>query len=107
MEQTTSDHEFLHGRGDLNSAAVAIRSIEWGADELLPHPILSQDDLRSVLKRALAGEVPLSAVEAWAEAIEGRTDLVEYENQAIADTLFEIATPEINGDLTSGRLEEL
>lgn len=107
MEQTTADHEFLHGRGDLNSGAEAISSIEWAADESLPHPVLSLYDLRAVLKRALAGEVSAIALQAWANSIEGRTDLVDYESQTVADTLFGIATPEINGELTRSRLEEL
>ena len=52
-------------------------------------------------------EVSLAAVQEWADAIEGRTDLVEYENQSVADVLFELATPEVNGDLTFGRIKEL
>ena len=89
------------------AAARAIRSLEWGPDELRPHPVLSMDDLRSVLRRALMGEVSLTAVHEWADAIEGRTDLVDYENQSIADVLFELATPEINGELALGRVKEL
>jgi hypothetical protein len=107
MAQTTADHDFLHGRGDLVAGARAITSLEWGADELLPHPVLSRNDLKSVLQRVLMSEVSLSAVHEWADAIEGRTDLVEYENQSVNDVLFELATPEINDDLSFGRIEEL
>src|ERR1700679_194572 len=71
MQQTTSDHEFLHGRGDLGSAAEAIRSMKWGADESSPHPVLSVNDLKGVLKRALTGEASLSVIREWADAIEG------------------------------------
>jgi hypothetical protein len=107
MAHTTADRPFLHGRGDLVAGARTITSLEWECDEFLPHPVLSMNDLRSLLLRALTGEVPLSAVHEWADAIEGRTDLVEYENQSVADLLFELATPEINGDLTPGRIEKL
>ena len=107
MAQTTVDQSFFHGRGDLVAAAQAITSLEWRPDELLPHPVLSVNDLRSVLQRALISDVSLPAVHKWAEAIEARTDLVEYENQSVVDVLFELATPEVNGDLTLGRIEEL
>ena len=98
---------FLHRRGNLNSAAEAIRSTKWCEEDLLQRPILSHQDMRSLLNRAMEGEVSYPDLQAWADAIEGRTDLVEYESQLIADTLFEIATPEINGELTSDRIQEL
>jgi hypothetical protein len=93
--------------GDLAAAAEAIRSLQWGPDELQPHPVLSENDLMAVLQRALIGEVTLSAVHEWADAIEGRTDLVDYENRSAADVLFQLATPEVNGELTLRGIEEL
>ncbi len=52
-------------------------------------------------------DVSLSAVHEWADALEGHSDLVEYENQSVADVLFELATPEVTGDLTFRRIEDL
>lgn len=101
------NQDHLHGRGDLNLAAAAIRSIEWQGDGLLVRAVLQLDDLKSVVQRALRGEIPTIALHAWAEAIEGRTDLLDYESQAVPDALFEIANPEINGKLTTARLEEI
>lgn len=107
MDQNTADHDFLHGRGDLVAGVRAIASLEWGYDELRPHPVLSRNDLRSVLQRALIREVSLAEIHEWADAVEGRTDLVEYEDQSVPDVLFELATPEVNAALTLERIEEL
>jgi hypothetical protein len=107
MEPVTSHDEILHGRGDLILAATQIRSTEEGEDSPESLPTLSVRDMEGVLRRALAGEVSFEGLWDWADAIEGRTDLVRYENRQVADLLFELATPEVDGELSRGRVEEL
>lgn len=106
----TKDHDYFHGRGDLKTAAQGIRSEPWAQKEFVPHPALAITDLKSLLERFQRSEVNPEDLQEWADAIEGRNDLVDYENpfsEVIAEVLFQLSTPEINGELTSQKAKEL
>jgi hypothetical protein len=64
-----------------------------------PLVTLEGPDIMSVLERFLAGALSVADVEDWANALEGRED-VGYDRD-LAQTLFVLSTPAINGPLTA------
>jgi hypothetical protein len=65
--------------------------------------IVSRQTLRTALTRFVAGEIDRNDLVAWANLIEAH-DLVRYElglETSIADVVFCIASPEINGPLNA------
>jgi hypothetical protein len=66
--------------------------------------IVSRSTLRVALERFLENEVVVDDLVSWANLIEAY-DQVQYEvgfEKLIADVLFSIASPEINGPLNRG-----
>lgn len=71
--------------------------------------VVSRQAVRNVLNRAIRAEVAQTDVVAWANALEA-LDRVEYEQPFkadIADVLFVLSSPEINGPLTPDRYRSL
>lgn len=79
----------------------------WDSDEELI--TLEPAHLRAVLVGYLDGALSAGTVEAWANALESREDirLSSEETDAVAEVLFELANPEIQGQLTRPRAEQL
>ena len=67
---------------------------------------ISIDDFTYVLKRSLNGEVNFETLTSWANAIECRDDL-ELVKEKMQEIIFELANPEINGEITKERLSEI
>lgn len=110
MVEINPEDEELRGHGNLRMVADAINAKPWAGDEHSPHPVLLADDLVAVLERYCSGAVSADDVKVWADAIEGRTDLVDYEDsqsRSIATVLFELASPAINGELTPEKANDL
>ena len=66
-------------------------------------------DLERAVRRFLEGQLSAHELSRWANLLEGN-DLVEYDetaNRLIADVLFQLASPEINGPITKQACEEL
>jgi hypothetical protein len=71
--------------------------------------ILSREFLCTALRRAIAGELQMQDLVAWANLVEAH-DLIQYEERfekLIANVVFCIASPEINGPLDHNRCSEL
>ncbi len=80
-----------------------LAAFEWDSDRELV--VLTRAHALSMLDRYLQGEVDRAAVEAWAEAIEGRED-IGYEPEAeeiLGDLVFELANPELAATLDTDR----
>ncbi len=60
----------------------------------------------SVLKRNINNEIDLETITNWANAIECRDD-IEFANDELQEIVFELANPEINGEITKKRLSEI
>lgn len=91
------------GAGDLCVEARQIRTTR--AENWILRAVV----LRSVLKRLLDGDTDANSVCDWADALE-LVDHVTYDptdQGPIADVLFNLSTPEINGPLTRDRAEKL
>ncbi len=66
-------------------------------------------DLEKAIKRFTSGSLSAEQLEEWAEILE-MNDYVEYESgseQIIADALFLLATPEVNGPITERTVENI
>lgn len=71
-------------------------------------PILkiNVEDFSDVLKRSINNEIDFETLTNWANALECRDDL-DFENEEIQEIIFELANPEINGEITKERLIEI
>ncbi len=63
-------------------------------------------DFSNVLKRSINNEIDFETLTNWANALECRDDL-EFENEEMQEVIFELANPEINGEITKERLSEI
>lgn len=71
--------------------------------------LLSRSEVIALLSDYEAGAISAETVSEWAEFFDGNED-VEFEPEAeglLPDILFELASPEINGDLTADRAKSL
>ncbi|WP_428661345.1 hypothetical protein [Runella sp.] len=76
----------------------------WDIGE--PSLTINKLDFSNVLKRCIRGEVNFEDIVNWANAIECRDDL-DFEVEEIQEIVFELANPEINGEITKERLQEI
>lgn len=90
-------------RAPLNDAIPALEAYPWDSEEELV--TLTTDHVRAVLDRYLDGSLPAEDVQRWAETLEGRDDLALTET--LIDVLFELASPEIQGELTEKKARDL
>jgi hypothetical protein len=98
----------------LKDLALLQDSIEVLEQELSQYPWdiekplfkVSVEDFSNVLKRSISNEIRFEALTNWANAIECRDD-IEFENEEIHEIIFELANPEINGEITKERLSEI
>lgn len=67
---------------------------------------INVEDFSTVLKRSLNNEIDFETLSNWANAIECRDD-IEFENEEMQEIIFELANPEINGEITKKRLSEI
>jgi hypothetical protein len=67
---------------------------------------ISAEDFSNVLKRSINNEIDFETLTNWANVIECRDDL-EFENQEMQEIIFELANPEIDGEISKGRLREI
>lgn len=67
---------------------------------------VSENDFIDVLQRYIDNEIDFQILSNWANAIECRDDL-EFTNEEMQEIIFELANPEINGEITKERLSEI
>lgn len=67
---------------------------------------ISVEDFIYVLKRCLNDQVNFETIINWANTIECRDDL-EFAKEEMQEVIFELANPEINGEITKERLSEI
>jgi hypothetical protein len=92
-------------RKPIDAAIRTLAAHPWGT---APEVVFGGQQITRALEMFLAGEVNPRDLEQWADAIEGRDD-IEYEpsrSPEVAEFLFDISTPQINGALTQDRASE-
>ena len=76
----------------------------WDVEE--PILIISKVELSDVLKRCVEDEISFEELENWANAIECRDDL-DFKGVEMQEIIFELASPEVNGEIRKERLQEI
>ncbi|MGI5215492.1 hypothetical protein [Plantactinospora sp. CA-290183] len=87
-------------RTSLTEAVAALARFEWDSDTELV--VLTRLDGMRLLRRYREHDLTAHECQRWAEALEGRDDvgLEPGFEDTIKEFLFEIATPELAGELT-------
>jgi len=67
---------------------------------------ISTEDLSNLLKRSINDEINFETLTNWANVIECRDDM-EFADEKMQETIFELSSPEINGEITKERLQEI
>lgn len=91
-------------QGNIEEIESELRQYPWDVEK----PLLMMDGtmIISVLNRCINNEIDLYTLTMWANAIECRDDL-EFTNEKLQEIIFELASPEINGQITIKRLHEI
>ncbi|MDB5686074.1 MAG: hypothetical protein JWR77_663 [Rhizorhabdus sp.] len=76
----------------------ALAELDWDAE---PVATLTRSNIAAILHRFVAGDLDSATVEAWANLVECREDVVfEPRNEeAVADALYDLANPDLQGPL--------
>jgi len=91
-------------RGSIEFLEKELSQYSW--DMKAPLLSVSANDFIDVLQRGIDNEIDFQIVSNWANAIECRDDL-EFANEEMQEIIFELANPEINGEITKERLSEI
>jgi len=91
-------------KADLSALQSELSQYSWDSEE--PILIISKQDFCNVLQRCVENEINFEDLVSWANAIECRDDL-DCEVEEIQEIVFELANPEINGDITKERLQKI
>jgi hypothetical protein len=91
-------------QGNIGSLENDLSNFPW--DSEMPLYSISIEDFIYVLKRSLNDDIDFDTLISWANAIECRDDL-GFKNEALQEFIFELANPEINGEITKERLQEI
>ena len=92
--------DLVRGSRPIADLSKELAAFEWDSEEELV--TVDRSDVSDLLQDYIAGHRSGSDVRAWAEAIEGRDDIglaATYE-EALRDTIFELANPELSHALT-------
>lgn len=90
--------------GDLCCLENEISSFPWDSEEELIE--INSLILSTTIKEYLKDKIELGTLTKWANVIECRDD-IGFENEYHQEIIFELANPEINGEITKDSLEEI
>ncbi len=90
--------------GDLSALKSELSQYPWDTEE--PYFIITRSQLSEVLTKCIDQIITFQSLEDWANMIECRDDL-DFEDEEIQEIIFEFSSPEINGEITKGRLQEI
>ncbi|HWZ65109.1 MAG TPA: hypothetical protein VNX02_18985 [Steroidobacteraceae bacterium] len=87
-------------QGDIEALLTKLEDFPF--DSEVPLVTLDASHITSVLERFLSGDKSAANVKRWAGIVAGRDDVgyAEADKVSIADALFVLAIPDINGELT-------
>ncbi|PKL85065.1 MAG: hypothetical protein CVV22_10005 [Ignavibacteriae bacterium HGW-Ignavibacteriae-1] len=91
-------------QGDIEMLRKELSEYPWDIEE--PLFKISKEDFSNILNRSIKNEIDFETLSNWANAIECRDDL-EFENEVMQEAVFELANPEINGEITKDRLNQI
>lgn len=91
-------------KANLSDLQNELSQYSWDIEE--PILMISIHDFSDVLKRCIENKINFDDLVRWANIIECRDDL-DFEVKEIQEIVFELANPEINGEITKERLKEI
>lgn len=91
-------------RGDLSSLEKELSKYPYYAEKA--YLVITRTHLLEALKKSLDGKITLRDLVQWTNIIEFRDDL-DFENELLQEIVFELSSPEINGEITKKRLQEM
>jgi hypothetical protein len=100
--ETLNDLALL--QGDIRILVKELSLYTWDVGS--PLVKISAENFSNILKRSINDEIDFETLSNWANAVECRDDL-EFENEEMQEIVFELANPEINGEITKERLNAI
>jgi thioester reductase-like protein len=91
-------------QADINDLEKELSQYPWDAEE--PLLKVSKVDFIFVFQKCIDNEISFDELLNWANAIECRDDL-DFANEEMQEIVFELASPEINREITNERLKEI
>lgn len=91
-------------KSDCRQLEKELAQYPWDMDD--PLLILQKQDVIAVVHRCINKEISFKDLNDWADVIELRDD-IDFEDEEVKQLIFELANPEINGELTFERLKSI
>lgn len=91
-------------KADLSELQNELSQYSWDIEE--PILMISKQDFTNIFKKCINNEISFETLVSWANAIECRDDL-DFEVEEMQEIVFELANPEINGEIRKERLQEI
>ncbi len=97
-------NDIIKIKGNLLNLETEISHYPWDSKNALL--TILKSDLMDILKKALNEEITADELKSWSNIIECRDDL-DFEQDKVKEIIFELANPEINGEINKIRLREI
>ncbi|NQX82260.1 MAG: hypothetical protein HRT66_09750 [Flavobacteriaceae bacterium] len=88
--------------GELSVLKKELSKYPWDVEE--PYLVISKSKFIKILKKSIDQVITFEDLEYWANIIECRDDL-DFEVELIQEMVFELSSPEINGEITRIKLQ--
>lgn len=95
------DLVLLHG--NVEDLEMELSQYPWDIE--VPLLNVREQDFINVLQKCIDNEIDFQILSNWANTIECRDDL-DFASEKMREIIFELANPEINGEITKERLNE-
>ena len=96
--------DLIQFNGNLKELQAELSQYSWDTQSSII--FITNDDLINVLRRSSENIISFDEIANWVNTIECRDD-IGFEDVRVQDILFELANPEIDGELTKNRLKEM
>ena len=97
-------NDLINLKNSLTELQVELSQYSWDIET--PALIINKKDFTNVLQRCIDGKLTFLEIENWANAIECRDDL-GFEDTNMQEMIFELANPDINGEITKEQLKKI
>jgi hypothetical protein len=97
-------NDLINLKSNLTELQKELSQYSWDIET--PVLIINKKDFTNVLQRCIDGKLTFLEVENWADAIECRDDL-GFEDNNVQEIIFELANPDINGEITKDLLKAI
>ena len=95
--------DLIHLRRPLHQVMRELRQYPWDSDERVS---LEATHMTELIERVRRGEISMSSLHRWAEAVEMRDD-VSPDDENVKDAIFTLANPDLHSPLTPDVLTDL